>query len=419
MDRIEELDTPTGDDTISIAASFDAAEAHPALALDRFPVVQAPALAISARTRPSIFHDRVIDAGAKAFTVYNHMLLPAVFDTLESDYWHLREHVQVWDVAAERQVRLKGPDARKLAQLMTPRDLRKLTPGRCLYAPLVDASGGMINDPILIGVSDDEVWVSIADSDVLLWAQGLAAGYGLNVSIDEPDVSPLAVQGPKSDALMARVFGSEIVNLKKFRWAYFPFAETELLIARSGWSHQGGFEIYVHDGALGEPLWDALFAAGQDLSVRAGCPNLIERIESGLLSYGNDMTRADTPLMCGLESFCDLDADVSCLAADALQSERQNGPKSRIRGLHFQAADAPSVTRWWQVAVADKHVGTVRSAAWSPRLQSYVAIAMIDTEHAALGNAVEVHVPGSSGSVRATVVSLPMNDRAPVPPSSR
>ncbi|MEL6841504.1 MAG: dimethylsulfoniopropionate demethylase, partial [Pseudomonadota bacterium] len=245
----------------------------------------------SRRLRRTPFSEGVEAAGVKAYTVYNHMLLPTVFESVEADYRHLKSAVQVWDVAVERQVELRGPDAARLMQMLTPRDLRGMLPGQCFYVPIVDETGGMLNDPVGLKLSEDRWWISIADSDLLLWVKALAYGYRLDVLVDEPDISPLAVQGPKADDLMARVFGDAVRATKFFRFGWFDFQGVSMAIARSGYSKQGGFEIYVDGFKNGMPLWHALFDAGKDLDVHAGCPNLIERIEAGLLSYGNDMTR--------------------------------------------------------------------------------------------------------------------------------
>lgn len=363
------------------------------------------AIAISRRLRGTPFTARVEAAGVKAYTVYNHMLLPAVFESLEADCRHLKQHVQVWDVSCERQVEIAGPDAARLVQRMTPRDISKAAVDQCLYIPLVDENGGMLNDPVAIKLAEDRYWISIADSDVLLYAKGLAIGGGYDVTVEEPEIDILAVQGPKSDDLMARVFGEEARGIRFFRGLWLSFEGTRMYVARSGYSKQGGFEIYLNDRALGEPLWDALFAAGADLNVRAGCPNLVERVESGLLSYGNDMTRENTPYEAGLGRYCGDAALLGCIGADALSREAGSGPRRMIRGLRISGEAVPACRDPWPVTVGGEGVGQVTSAVWSHDLKTNVAIGMIDRAHWEPGTAVRVDAP--DGGREAEVATLP------------
>lgn len=363
---------------------------------------------LNTRVRSTPFSDRIEALGVQAYSVYNHMLLPLAYRSVVEDYWHLKEHVQLWDVSAQRQVELRGPDAARLMQMMTPRDLSKATPGRCLYTPLVDSAGGVVNDPVVLKLDDDRFWISVGDSDVLLWADGLATGFGLDVEVSEPDVSPLAVQGPKAEELVARVFGQGIRDVTFFRFDLFDFRGHPLRVARTGWSKQGGFEIYLDDPALGGKLWDALWDAGQDLEVGPGAPNLIERIEGGLLSYGGDMTRADNPFECGFDAFCQLDRDTDFLGRAALERIAAEGPARRVRGLRIEADELP-VCRWpWPVVADDRRVGQVTSVAMSPRFHCGVAIGMVETSHWDEGTELSVVTP--TGECAATVTELPFGD---------
>nr|WP_217360969.1 dimethylsulfoniopropionate demethylase [Ruegeria arenilitoris] len=348
---------------------------------------------MSRRLRRTPFSDGVEAAGVKGYTVYNRMLLPTVFESVEADYRHLKTHVQVWDVACERQVELRGPDAARLMQMLTPRDLRGMLPGQCYYVPIVDETGGMLNDPVAVKLADDRWWISIADSDLLLWVKGLANGYRLDVLVDEPDVSPLAVQGPKADDLMARVFGDRVRDIRFFKFDMFQFEGRDLAIARSGYSKQGGFEIYVEGGDIGMPLWNALFAAGEDLQIRAGCPNLIERIEGGLLSYGNDMTDDNTPHECGLGKFCNTHTAIGCIGRDALLRVAKEGPVQQIRPIAIEGDAVPPCDRPWPVYGGGKRVGQVTSATWSPDFQTNVSIGMLRLSHWDPGTQVEVETP--------------------------
>ena len=350
-------------------------------------------LSISRRTRSTPFTSRVEAAGVIGYTVYNHMLLPTVFDTVENDYRHLCQQVQVWDVSCERQVEITGPDSKRLIQLMTPRDISRTAIGQGLYAPLCDETGGIINDPIAIKLADDHWWLSIADSDVKLWAKGLARGYGLDVNISEPDIWPLAVQGPKAEELVARVFGEQVRNIRFFRSLMLDFQGTEMMVARSGYSKQGGFEIYLNNADLAEPLWDELFRLGEDLNVRAGGPNLIERIESGLLSYGNDMTDAHNPFECGLDAYIDLDAKIESLSLPALRAIAGNH-ENLLVGLIF---DQLMEIDGDEITFEGDRVGNISSHAWSPRYSKHLAMAMMKRDYLAHHSTVDVN--GISGSI--------------------
>ncbi|BDW85348.1 MULTISPECIES: dimethylsulfoniopropionate demethylase [Roseicyclus] len=355
----------------------------------------------SRRLRRTPFSDGVEAAGVSAYTVYNHMLLPTVFASVEEDYRHLKSAVQVWDVACERQVEVRGPDAGKLVQMLSPRDLRGMLPGQCYYLPMVDETGGMLNDPVAVKLAEDRWWISIADSDLLFWVKGIAHGYRLDVLIDEPDVSPLAVQGPLADELMARVFGDGVRGIRFFRFGHFDFMGRDMVIARSGYSKQGGFEIYVEGSDMGMPLWHALMEAGRDLDVRAGCPNGIERVEGGLLSYGNDMTRENTPHEAGLGRFCNTATAIGCIGRDALLRVVKDGPVKQVRGIEIETDRLPRCDRAWQLSDRGKRVGQVTSAAVSPDFGCGVAIGMVRMTHWDEGT--EVTVETQDGTFPARV----------------
>lgn len=367
---------------------------------------QPPLLSISRRLRSTPFTRRVTEQGVKAYTVYNHMLLPTVFENVEYDYHHLKEHVQVWDVSCERQVEVKGPDARQLVQWVTPRSLTKMQDDQCYYIPMVNDHGGMINDPVAVKLADDRFWISLADSDMIYWLKGLAIGKGLNVDVFEPDVSPLGVQGPKADDLMADLVGDQIRDLRFFRHAQFNIGGKDYLVARSGWSKQGGFEIYLDGSENGEKVWDILFEAGEKYNVRPGCPNGIERIEGGLLSHGNDMTEENSPLECGLGKYCHDDAMDVCIGGEALRTEKADGPKQMIRGIRINGGRVPGCTIPWPIlSESGEAIGQVTSAAWSPDFDTNVAIGMVAREHWKPGTQVKVAAP--DGERSATVCKLP------------
>ena len=367
-------------------------------------------LTVSRRQRGTPYTPRIEELGVSTYSIVNRVILPKGFrKTVDEDYWHLRQHVQLWDVSCQRQIEIVGPDAARLVQLMTPRDLRRAKVGQGFYAPLVDANGGMINDPIIQKLATDRFWLSIADSDVSLWAKGLAQGYGFDVNIFEADVWPLAVQGPKSDDLMARVFGDAVRKIRFFRFKWLDFMGHPLVVARSGYSKQGGFEIYLDKPALGLPLWDALWDAGQAFNVAPGSPNLIERVEGGLLSLGNEMTNENNPLECGMQKYCRLDGEVAYIGRKALQKIHAEGIKRQIRGVLFGTDRCPPCRAPWPLHVDGNIVGSVTTAIWSPRFEQNVALGMVDRSYWTPSQKVTVEC--SDGKFReGIVVSLPFPD---------
>ena len=334
-------------------------------------------IAKSRRVRSTPYTSRIENQGVTAYTVYNHMLLPAAFGSLEDSYHHLKEHVQVWDVAGERQVEISGKDSTKLVQLMTCRDLSKSKVGRCYYCPIIDDKAGLINDPVILKLDEQRWWISIADSDVILFAKGLAIGNKFDVKIFEPNVNILAVQGLKSFKLMEKIFGKKITEMKFFGFDYFEFAGAKHLIARSGWSKQGGYEIYVEDTKSGLALYDKLFELGKEFDVKPGYPNLIERIESALLSYGNDIDNNDNPLECGLDKYVNLDTDVNFLGKEKLKEVRKQGITRRLMGVKIESKEI-SVTK--SIKIFDEKnnkIGELRSGVYSPHFGKVIGIAMV------------------------------------------
>ncbi|CTQ50827.1 dimethylsulfoniopropionate demethylase [Jannaschia donghaensis] len=329
------------------------------------------ALARSNRIRRTWWTDAVDRAGCTAYTVYNRMMLPASFAGTDVDAAHLKRAVQVWDVAVERQVEITGPDADTLMQRLTPRDLSQLQPNQCAYVPICNHDGGMLNDPVALKPRPDTWWVSLADGELRLWIAGMAEAGGYGVQVFEADVQPLAIQGPLSDELAARVFGEEVRKLKFFRHDRFAFNGTEMIISRTGYSKQGGFEIYVEREADAMPLWNALFAAGADLDVRAGCPNLVERIEGGMLSYGNDMTDLDTPFEVGLDKYVQV---YDCIGGPALKAHVSN---RRLMAVEM-AGPLPTCDRLWPIMLGEERIGVVTSSAWSQEFGCGVAIGSVD-----------------------------------------
>ena len=337
-------------------------------------------IAKSRRLRSTPYTSRIENQGVTAYTIYNHMLLPASFGNLEKEYFHLKEHVQIWDVAAERQVQIVGKDSKKLVQLMTCRNLSKAKVGRCYYVPIIDEQGGMLNDPVALKLSEDKWWLSLADSDIGLYAKGIASGLALQVEIEEPDVNIMAVQGPKSFKLMEKVLGNKIKELKFFGFDYYSFKGNKFLIARSGWSKQGGYEIYVENREAGQSLYDELFLAGKEFQVKPGCPNLIERIESGLLSAGNDFDNQDNPYECNFDKYIDIESDINFLGKNALIKIRKEGINRKLMGVLIDL-DKIEMTEEIPIYNGNNLVGNLRSATYSPNLKKVVGIVMTKKEY--------------------------------------
>ena len=335
-------------------------------------------VARSRRLRSTPYTSRIEKQGVTAYTSYNHMLLPAAFGSLEDSYHHLKENVQIWDVAGERQVEILGKDAAKLVQLMTCRDLSKSKIGRCYYCPIIDDKAGLINDPVILKLDENRWWISIADSDVILFAKGLAIGNKFDVKIFEPNVNILAIQGPKSYKLMEKIFGKKITEMKFFGFEYFEFAGEKHLIARSGWSKQGGYEIYVENTKSGLSLYDELFEVGKEFNVKPGCPNLIERIESALLSYGNDIDNNDNPLECGLDKYVNLDTNINFLGKEKLKEVKKNGIKKKLMGVKIETNEINVSKSIDLYDNKNSKIGELRSGVYSPHFKKVIGIAMLN-----------------------------------------
>ncbi len=362
-------------------------------------------IAKSRRVRSTPYTSRIEKQGVTAYTVYNHMLLPAAFGSLEESCDHLKKNVQIWDVAAERQVEISGKDAAKLVQLMTCRDLSKSKVGRCYYCPLIDENGNLVNDPVILKLAEDRWWISIADSDVIFFAKGLASGNNFDVKIFEPIVDILAVQGPKSFDLMEKVFGEKIKELKFFGFDYFTFNGAKHLIARSGWSKQGGFEIYVENTDSGLKLYDHLFEIGKEFNVRPGCPNLIERIESGLLSYGNDFDNNDNPFQCGFDKYIDLETDINFLGKDKLKKIKEKGIDRKLMGVQIDLTKI-LLTSSLNIKNNDGNIiGELRSACYSPHFKKVIGIAMIKEPYCKASSSGTIEIDGNSLALK--VCDLP------------
>ncbi len=359
--------------------------------------------------RKSPYFDATLRWGAQGFSVYNHMYIPRDFGDPEANFWNLINDAILCDVAVERQVEITGPDAARFVQMMTPRNLSKMQVGQCKYVLITNAEGGILNDPILLRLAEDHFWLSLADSDILLWAQGLAVHSGMDVTIREPDVSPLQLQGPKSGEIMRALFGDEIMELRYFWWREATLDGIPLIVSRTGWSSELGYEIYLRDGSRGNALWERIMAVGVPLGLKPGHTSTIRRIEGGMLSYHADADAQTNPYELGLDRLVDLEMEADFIGKAALRHIRDTGVTRRQVGLILDTDPlaAPN-TRFWPIRAGGAEQGKVTSAVYSPRLGANIALAMVAVEHAHLGTRLEVVLP--SGPVGARVVERPFYD---------
>ena len=359
--------------------------------------------------RKSPYFDATVRWGARDFSVYNHMYIPRDFGDAEQNFWNLVNDAILCDVAVERQVEITGPDAAKFVQMLTPRNLSKMQVGQCKYILITNAAGGILNDPILLRLAENHFWISLADSDVLLWAQGVAVHSGLDVQIQEPDVSPLQLQGPKSGLIMKDLFGDEILSLKYYWLRELELDGIPLVVSRTGWSSELGYEIYLRDGSMGDVLWEKIMAAGQPHGLKPGHTSSIRRIEGGMLSYHADADINTNPYEVGLSRLVDLEMDAKFIGKEALQIVNDTGTTRQLIGIEFDGAPltGPNTT-FWQISAANKVVGKVTSAVYSPRLQKNIALAMISTKHTEVGN--QLIIDTQNGIRNAVVCETPFFD---------
>lgn len=361
-----------------------------------------------ARLRRSPFFECTQRYGCRAYTVYNHMFLPSYYDDPVNEYWHLLNHVALWDVSVERVVEIKGRDGFKLSQLLTPRDLSKCAVGQGKYVVITAPDGGIINDPVLTRMEDNRFWLALADSDVGLYARGVASQADLDAEVSEPDVYPLQIQGPKSKEVVKDLFGQKILDMP-----YYFFTETKLegipvVVTRTGWTGEVGYEVYLRDPDKGEDLWERIMEAGKPYNIRPTGPSDIRRIEAGILNWGADMTLENNPFEVGLERLVDLDMKADFIGKEALKRIRAEGVKRKLVGVEIDGDPIEFNMTKWPVAHDGKHIGSITSAIHSPRLKKNIGYAMVPVESSGLGTKLRVSTPrGERGAV---VVEKPFVD---------
>jgi aminomethyltransferase len=336
------------------------------------------------------------------------MFLPIGYDNLEAEYWRLLKGVTLWDVAVERQTEITGPDAFAFTNMLTPRDLSKCKVGQCKYVVITTEDGGIVNDPVLLRLGENHFWLAGADSDLLLWAKALAINSGLRVGVREPDVSPLQIQGPKSKPVVQALFGDEALKLP-----YYNFLDTALdgipvIVTRTGWSGEVGYEIYLRDGSRGGELWERVMDAGRPHGIAPTGPSDIRRIEAGILNYGADMTLAENPFEVGLDRLVDLGQEADFIGKAVLERIKAEGVKRKLVGVEIEGERIEFNMTKWPVTRDGDAVGTVTSAIHSPRLRKNIGYALVPVAHAGLGTRLEIATP--EGERRATVVRIPFID---------
>jgi glycine cleavage system aminomethyltransferase T len=359
--------------------------------------------------RKSPYFDSTVKWGATGFSVYNHMYIPRDFGSPEQNFWNLIEKSILCDVAVERQVEITGPDAFKFTQLLTPRDLSKLAVGQCKYVLITNNEGGILNDPVLLRLAENHFWLSLADSDILLWAQGVAVNSSLNVQIKEPDVSPLQLQGPTSGEIMIKLFGEGIKDLKYYWLREYNLDGIPLIVSRTGWSSELGYEIYLRDGTKGNELYEKIMEAGTEHGLRPGHTSSIRRIEGGMLSYHADADINTNPFELGFDRLVNLDSDINFIGKEALKKIKHNGITRKQVGVEIDCKplSGPNTT-FWELKKNNVNIGKVTSAVYSPRLKKNIALAMVSIEQSEMDNELKVYT--NEGIFDCKIVEKPFYD---------
>ena len=358
--------------------------------------------------RKSPYWRRTVEAGCTSWDLYNHMLIPTLYDDDEQEYRHLLEKVTLWDVAVERQVEITGPDAAAFTQLLTCRDLSRCDVLQCKYAPLIAPDGGIVNDPILLRLAPDHFWLSLADSDAMLYAKGVQAFAGMDVQIREPDVSPLQIQGPRSVDVIEALFGPDVAGMRYYRCWEGSLGEIPVVVSRTGWSGEVGYEIYLRDSRFALDLWDRVMDAGAPFEIRPIAPSDQRRLEAGIFNYGNDMTIENNPFeITGMERLVEFSA--AFVGKEALQRVAAEGVRRKLVGVEIGGEPFRLwLEDFWPVRRGDEVVGRLVSASHSFRLGKNIGYAWVPIELAEPGSELELDSP--DGPVPAVTAALPFVD---------
>jgi glycine cleavage system aminomethyltransferase T len=361
-----------------------------------------PGILLYTRIKKSPFYYGSRRHGVALYSVYNHHYHPRHYGDPFAEYWQLLEGVTLWDVGgAERQVEITGPDAFAFTNMLTPRNLSRCAVGQCKYAFITSPEGGIINDPVLLRLDENHFWLSLADTDVLLWATGVAYHSGLNVQISEPDVGPIQIQGPKSKQVVTDLFGPDILDLDYYHLTRRELDGMELVISRTGYSGELGYELYLLNASRdGLRLWDTVLEAGQPHGLSPAGPCHIRRIEGGILAHGCDMTISENPYEVGYgyRWMVELDQDQDFIGSQALRTIKDQGVRRRLVGVEIGgdrlgAYNDGSMPDFFPVLRNGTRIGKVTSACYSPRLDKNIGYAMIPIEHTEIGTKLAVQRP--------------------------
>ena len=336
--------------------------------------------------RKSPFFKSTLNEGCAGFSVYNHMYIPRNFGDPVQNYWNLVNEAILCDVSVERQVQIEGPDAHKFVQMLTPRNLSNIYIGQCKYVLIVNDEGGIINDPVLLKIAEDKFWLSIGDSDVLLWAKGVKVNSKLNVKITEPDVSPLQLQGPKSLTIMKAIFGGWIEEIKYYHHKEYIFEGIPLIISRTGWSSEFGFEIFLRDKTCGDLLWEKIMNIGRPLGLHPGHTSTIRRIEGAMLSYVADMDMDINPFELGLDRLVDLEMKEKFIGKDALIDIKNKGIKKIFCGFEIGGPPLKDPSdEHIDILNGTNIIGKITSSVYSPRLKKNIGMGYLPIKNSTIG----------------------------------
>ena len=394
-------------------------------------------LLISTRIRKSPYWHLSMEAGCWRAEVYNRVYHPRGYVRNEDggamvEYEALVNDVTMWNVAVERQIRVEGPDAEAFVDYVITRDATKIPPMRARYVILCNEEGGILNDPVLLRLSDDEFWFSVSDSDLMLWLQGVNVGKRFDVTIGEIDVCPVQIQGPKSIDLMTDLIGPDAAEIPSYGLWSGTVAGCDVMVSQTGFTGEKGYEIYLRDATLhAETLWNAVLEAGKEHGLAVIAPAHHRRVAAGILSWGQDMDSETLPFQVNLGYQVPRTKAGDYVGRQALEAARAgleagSPPWSqRLVGLVLGGKPIDDYAPdFWLVlgATGDDPVGYVTSPWYSPELETNIAMAYVPNALSELGTVLRVQLPDRYADtpgepVDAEVVDMPF--RESVNPNTR